>query len=90
MPVRVMPAIGGIALMPGRDTNVESGINGSDFSEDGFVDGFLCSRSLSPYSLASRFFQVPIIQAKPHCTQYDVETLKQDVVMRADFRDVFL
>ena len=71
------------------DTAVEVGSQGANLRADEIVKFVFRNGFAAPAPLAGQQFAVFFVEAKRHCAQHNVEALKQHMVMRTDFGDVF-
>ena len=88
MPVWGRPAILLAAWGAGGDSNVEARFDATDFLQNGLVHLLFGNRPVATTGGARRDLKVFIVQAEGHCPQDNIEALRQNVVVGAEFGDV--
>ena len=88
MPVWGRPAILLAAWGAGGDSNVEARFDATDFLQNGLVQLLFGNRPVATTGGARRDLKVFIVQAEGHCPQDNIEALRQNVVVGAEFGDV--
>lgn len=87
MQVRQFPPIGG-CFRPCAYADIEIRTNFADFGQDDLVEFLFGNRPFaSPISSLGNLFML-VVQAKRHCSENDIKTLQQNMIVGVNFSNV--
>lgn len=89
MQIRIRPPAGWVDADAGCDADIHAGSNAPDMRQYLAIQFFFGSRTLPAQTLPGRFLLVLVIKPKGHRSQYDIETLCENVIMRTHFSNIF-